>query len=176
MLLVSCSSCEGCAAVLLPAAPGDGCNGPQAPGLPCFCGGCALTVPLAAWALGCGDEVQSSPQLRTLSSSSWKCRDLWQCLGREDEQPGPMTGWAGWGLRGDWQIAELLHHLCLLACHIISSHFRLPRVLLHFFRCRRTAVEDRGQRPLSYRAWPIERWKDKLIWEVGACQFTPEKR
>lgn len=63
-------------AVLLPPAPGDSCNGPRAAELLRVCRVCALAVPLAGWRLGCGDEVQSSPQLRTSSSLSCKCQDL----------------------------------------------------------------------------------------------------
>lgn len=37
--------------------------------------------------------------------------------GREDEQPGPMACWTGWGVRGDWQLAELLHRLCAGMSH-----------------------------------------------------------
>lgn len=74
MLLVSCSNCEGCAAVLLPPAPGDGCNGPQ-----CFCRGCALTMPLAGWGLvveircralhSSGHQVLHLGSARTFSSA-----------------------------------------------------------------------------------------------------------
>lgn len=72
MLLVSCTGCEGCAAVPLPSTPDYVFHGPRAAGLPPFWRGCVFTVTPPGWGFGCGDEVQSSAQPRIWRSLFWK--------------------------------------------------------------------------------------------------------